>query len=122
MADALVKAGEAKRSGDYARARELYGRVLKEQNTNVEAYAGLGDIARAQGDLATAKQNYQKALDVSPEYGPALLGLADTQWDLGDRAGAQTHYQAILRRQGDRAPQRVKDRAEGTKPAAPSGQ
>lgn len=111
MSEALDKAGQAKRSGDYATARELYARVLRESASNAEAHAGLGDIARAQGDLAGAKASYQKALASSPDYGPALLSLADTEWDSGDRATAQAHYAKIVAARGGSAPERAKTRA-----------
>jgi predicted Zn finger-like uncharacterized protein len=111
MSEALDKAGQARRSGDFANAKELYARVLKDSPTNVEAHSGLGDIAKAQGDLAAAKASYQKALASSPDYGPALLSLADTEWDMGDRAAAQARYAKIVAARGGSAPARAKERA-----------
>lgn len=111
MSEALDKAGQAKRSGDYATAKELYARVLKESAGNVEAHSGLGDVAKAQGDLAGAKASYQKALAASPDYGPAMLSLADTEWDMGDRAAAQARYAKIVAARGGSAPARAKERA-----------
>lgn len=111
MSEALDKAGQAKRSGDYASAKDLYARVLKDSPGNVEAHSGLGDIAKAQGDLAAAKASYQKALASSPDYGPALLSLADTEWDMGDRAAAQARYAKIVAARGGSAPARAKERA-----------
>jgi len=111
MSDLLDRAGSARRSGDYATARELYERVLKMNPGNVEANGGLGDVARAQGDLTAAKASYERALAASPAYGPAQLGLADTEWDLGNRAGAQRRYAQIVERLGDRAPERAKQRS-----------
>jgi Tfp pilus assembly protein PilF len=113
MSEALDKAGQAKRSGDYATAKELYAKVLRESASNVEAHSGLGDIAKAQGDLAAAKASYQKALSSSPDYGPALLSLADVEWDMGDRAAAQQHYARIVAARGGSAPDRAKQRAGG---------
>jgi Tfp pilus assembly protein PilF len=109
----LDKAGQAKCSGDYAMAKEFYGKVLRESPSNVEAHSGLGDIARAQGDLAGAKAAYKQALASSPDYGPALLSLADTEWDLGDRASAQQRYAKIVAARGGSAPERAKQRAGG---------
>lgn len=111
MSELLDKAGSARRGGDYAKARELYERVLKQSPGNVEANGGLGDVARAQGDLAAAKASYERALAASPAYGPAQLGLADTEWDLGDKSGAQRRYAQIVERLGDRAPERAKQRS-----------
>lgn len=111
MSELLDKAGAARRSGDYATAREFYQKVLAQNPANVEANGGLGDVFRAQGDLASAKTSYERALAASPSYGPAQLGLADTEWDLGNRSGAQRRYAQILERLGERAPARVKQRA-----------
>ncbi len=114
MSDMLDRAGSARRSGDYATARDLYARVLRQNPGNVEANGGLGDVARAQGDLSAAKASYERALATSPTYGPAMLGLADTEWDLGNRAGAQRRYAQIVERLGDRAPERAKQRGAVT--------
>jgi tetratricopeptide (TPR) repeat protein len=111
MSEMLDKAGSARRSGDYATARDLFGKVLKQNPSNVEANGGMGDVARAQGDLGGAKASYERALAASPSYGPAQLGLADTEWDLGNHAGAQRRYAQIVERLGERAPERAKQRA-----------
>lgn len=114
MSELLDRAGSARRSGDYATARELYERILKQNPGNVEANGGLGDVARAQGDLNGAKTSYERALATSPSYGPAQLGLADTEWDLGNHAAAQRRYAQIVERLGERAPERVKQRSTAT--------
>jgi hypothetical protein len=111
MSELLDRAGSARRKGDYATARDLYERVLRDNPGNVEANGGLGDVARAQGDLNGAKASYERALAASPSYGPAQLGLADTEWDLGNHAGAQRRYAQIVERLGDRAPERAKQRS-----------
>jgi Tfp pilus assembly protein PilF len=110
MSEMLDRAGAARRSGDYATARDLFQKVVNQNPGNVEANGGLGDVARAQGDLSSAKASYERALTTSPSYGPAQLGLADTEWDLGNRAGAQRRYAQIVERLGERAPERAKQR------------
>jgi hypothetical protein len=111
MSDLLDRAGSARRSGDYATARELYEKVIKQNPGNVEANGGLGDVARAQGDLAGAKASYERALAASPSYGPAQLGLADTEWDQGNHASAQQHYAKVVEQLGRRAPDRARQRS-----------
>lgn len=112
MSELLDKAGSAKRKGDLATARELYGRVIAMSPNNVEANGGLGDVAKAQGDLNAAKASYERALAASPTYSPALLGLADVEWDQGNQASAKKRYAQIVDRMGDRAPARAKERSQ----------
>jgi Tfp pilus assembly protein PilF len=112
MSELLDQAGAAKRKGDLATARDLYGKVLAMSPNNVEANGGLGDVAKAQGDLPAAKASYEHALASSPTYSPALLGLADVEWDMGNQAEAKRRYAQIVERMGDRAPARAKERSE----------
>jgi tetratricopeptide (TPR) repeat protein len=77
---------------------------------NVEAYTGLGDLARSGGDLAGAKASYERALATSPSYSSALLGLADSEWDLGERGSAARHYRALVS-SASSPPDRAKTRA-----------
>ncbi len=110
LSEVLARAGTARRGGEPARAKALYDRALALTGGNVEAYAGLAELARGQGDLAGAKANYERALSMSPGFAPARIGLADVQWDLGDHEGAQRHYRELL---GSHAsiPERVRERA-----------
>ena len=68
------------RDGQYALAREAYGRALEENLSFYMAHAHLGDVARAQGDIATTVQEYETAVQLKAddvalrhEYGRALL-------------------------------------------------
>jgi tetratricopeptide (TPR) repeat protein len=92
------QADAARARGDYAKAKELYGRVLVSNPSDSEALAGLGDCSYAQRDLENAKTYYRYALDANNTYTPALIGLADTLWDTGDHAGAQKMYKDIIDR------------------------
>jgi predicted Zn finger-like uncharacterized protein len=106
------QADNARAHGDYAKAKELYGKVLAASPTDSEALAGLGDCSYASRDLDNAKTYYQRALAANNTYTPALIGLADTLWDEGDKAGAQKRYKDIVDRLPDSmVPARVKSRA-----------
>jgi len=68
------------RDGQYALAREAYGRALEENLSFYMAHAHLADVARAQGDVATAIQEYELAVQLKGddaalrhEYGRTLL-------------------------------------------------
>ncbi len=116
------QADAARTRGDYAKAKELYGRVLVSSPSDSEALAGLGDCSYAQRDLDNAKTYYRRALDANNTYTPALIGLADTLWDTGDHPGAQKMYKDIVDRLPEAmVPARVKNRAgEGGGGAAPT--
>lgn len=108
-AEVLDRAATARRAGELPKARALYTRVLELHPGDVEAHAGLGEIARMNGDLAGAKKAFQDALAASPSFYPALLGLADTLWELGEKSEAQRLYGRILSAR-DQVPDRVRDR------------
>lgn len=111
------QADAARTRGDYARAKELYGKVLAASPSDSEALAGLGDCSYAQRDLENAKTYYRRALDANNTYTPALIGLADTLWDTNDHAGARKMYKDILDKLPDSMiPARVKQRANDAAP------
>lgn len=113
------QADAARTRGDYAKAKELYGRVLSQSPSDSEALSGLGDCSYAQRDLENAKTYYRRALDANNTYTPALIGLADTLWDTGDHPGARKMYKDMVDRLPESVlPARVKQRAsESTTPA-----
>jgi len=113
-----TEADSARQRGDYARAKELYGRVLEKSPNDSEALSGLGDCAYAQRDLENAKTYYRRALDANNTFTPALIGMADTLWETGDKAAAQKRYKDIVDRLPDSmVPARVKERANASAPA-----
>ncbi len=115
------QADSARAHGDYAKAKELYGKVLQSNPSDSEALAGLGDCAYSQRDLENAKTYYQRALAANNTYTPALIGLADTLWETGDKAGAQKHYKDIVDRLPESmVPARVKARASEGGGSAPA--
>ncbi len=116
LSELLVRASAAKRAGDANKARRLFDRALVVSPGNAEAFAGLGDLARARGDLAAALRHFERSLGTSPSYAPALLGLGDTLWDVGDHAAAQRHYRQLVA-QSSSVVERAKTRALAVKPA-----
>lgn len=115
------QADTARQHGEYARAKELYGKVLEKSPNDSEALAGLGDCAYAQRNLDNAKTYYRRALDSNNTYTPALIGYADVLWETGDRAGAQKRYKDIVDRLPDTmVPARVKERAGSSSAPAPT--
>jgi predicted Zn finger-like uncharacterized protein len=127
----LEDAAAAKRSGDLGRAEALYRAAKEQQPTNVEAMAGLGDIARLRGDSATATGYYDSVLHQNPTYLPALIASADLKWANGDRVGALFLYKRIVNQTdpgsayAQRAAQRIAEAQPGgtaagaTTPPAP---
>ncbi|HVW25477.1 MAG TPA: zinc-ribbon domain-containing protein [Polyangiaceae bacterium] len=92
----LEDAAAAKRSGDLGRAEALYNAAKDQQPGNVEALAGLGDVARLRGDSATATAYYDNVLRQNPTYLPALTASADLKWAAGDRVSALFLYKRIV--------------------------
>lgn len=110
--DLLHKANEARRSGDYAKARGLYVATLSRNPGDSEALSGLGDTARAEGDRAGAMGFYKSAIAINPNYLPSQLALADLLWEGGDRVEAQKRYEDIAHRFSPTLlPERVRQRA-----------
>lgn len=119
-ADLLERAARARRGGDLPKARALYTQALEVHPGDVEANAGLGEVARATKDLAAAKKSFQDALATSPSYYPALLGLGDTLWELGDKGEAGRLYARVVELRGDSAPAQARERASGGASAPPA--
>lgn len=125
---ALSQAASASRGGDFARAETLYNAALANQPGNVEALAGLGDIARRRGDGARAAQLYDQVLAQNPSYLPAMIASADQKWANGNRAGALTLYRRVVDQvgagsdYGARAQARINEAASAPAPAAAPAQ
>jgi predicted Zn finger-like uncharacterized protein len=122
----LEDASSAKKSGDLGRAESLYRAAKDQQPGNVEALAGLGDVARMRGDSATAMGYYDSVLHQNPTYLPALIASADLKWAAGDRVGALFLYKRVVNQTdpgtpyGQRAAARIAEaQGSGTSGAAP---
>jgi predicted Zn finger-like uncharacterized protein len=120
----LTQAAAAVRAGRLDEAEQLFNAVLVEQPGNVEAVAGLGDVARRRGDSATANRMYDRVLQQNPSYLPALLASADHKWDSGDRKGAVALYKRVVEQAGpgseygSRAAARIAQSEAAPEPAA----
>lgn len=100
----LEKAAAAKASGDLSRAERLYRLARERDPGNIEALAGLGDVARMRGDTAQARNFYDGVLRANPSYLPTLIARADMKWAAGDRPGALEMYRRVLRQAGPGTP------------------
>lgn len=97
----LQDGNDALGNGDLARAGEMFGRVLEVQPGNIEAMAGLGDVARLRNQPSRAASHYDAVLRRNPNYIPALMARADQKWSEGDRKGAAEMYQRVVSQVGD---------------------
>jgi tetratricopeptide (TPR) repeat protein len=96
----LERAAKAKNSGDLAQAERLYRAARDKQPGNIEALAGLGDVARLRGDQTSAARFYDGVLGANPSYLPTLIARADQKWASGDRAGAVALYRKVAAQAG----------------------
>jgi tetratricopeptide (TPR) repeat protein len=96
----LEEAARAKGRGDLSRAEMYYRQARDKQPGNVEALAGLGDVAMSRGDTASAARFYDSVLASNPSYLPAIMARADLKWGSGDRPGAVTLYRRAVQQSG----------------------
>jgi Flp pilus assembly protein TadD len=97
------------RDGQYAQARELYSRVLKN-----ESFAGRSDLWLAQGEcqlelgqLNDARNSFEKATQITPTSVPAWLSLAKTVLQLNDTRRAEIVLRKAISIDGKNAEARV---------------
>ncbi len=117
---ALSQAAAASRAGDYVRAETLYNAALANQPGNVEALAGLGDIARRKGDAVRATRLYDQVLAQNPSYLPAMSASADLRWASGNRAGALLLYKRIVDQAGTSSDYGARAQARINEAASPA--
>lgn len=72
---ALAAAYQAFLSGDYLRAKTLYGQVLQADRRNIDALLGLAAIAWKEGRNEEASGYYSRVLDADPQNAHAQAGL-----------------------------------------------
>jgi tetratricopeptide (TPR) repeat protein len=82
--------------GEYARAREVYLRVLQEDADCVAALVELGALAEADGYGQAACSAYSRAVAIDPGNIVALTGLGNLLLEKEDYAGAKRRYLAAL--------------------------
>jgi hypothetical protein len=113
--DRLTEARRAYAAGRFDDARRAYDAALVADAHDVEALAGLADVARATGATTRAAELYDRALALAPSYVPARIGRADLLWSAGERAKGAAEYRAVLDLVDD-APAYVRHRAERLDP------
>lgn len=121
----LTTASRALHTGDWDTAKHQYEAVLREHPDNVEALAGLADVAQRRGDATTAARLYEQVLAEHPSYVPALMGRGDQFWGAGDRTRAVQLYEQVVEKigpsgaYGQRAQARIRQAQEETAPSEP---
>lgn len=122
----LTAASRALHTGDWDTAKQQYEAVLREHPGNVEALAGLADVAQRRGDATTAARLYEQVLAEHPFYVPALMGRGDQFWEAGDRTRAVQLYERVVEEigpsgtYGQRAQARIRQATEEAAPSEPA--
>lgn len=62
-------------SGNHKAAAAAYREALRQNDTLVDAYLGLGILLKRQGNVETAVKAFRKALTIKPQYAAALVHL-----------------------------------------------
>ena len=83
-ASLLNDAANEFRSGNVDRAIELYGEVLVESPTNVEAFTYRGWLQYQSGNVDAAQADFDDAVAFDPEYGDVRVFRAIVALDSGD--------------------------------------
>ena len=108
--EVMQKATDARKKGDYAKARALYGAALSHDPANGEALWGLAEAARGQGDRPAAGSYYKSALAVNRNFCPPDSA---TQTFLGRvKRGEAPIRSAILEQSGGHTTRWVNAEAE----------
>lgn len=99
--EALQQAGQALAGGDLAQAQGLYMRVLAQEETNVQAYAGLVRVLIAAGQLEQARGMVEHAPDaIAADPGMAAARTAVALAEAAPK-GDQAELQARIELNGD---------------------
>jgi aspartate beta-hydroxylase len=88
--------GHLHRTGDAARARELYERAIAFDSNSKVLWLNLAAACRTLGDTNAEGAALEKALAMEPRYVPALLQKADLMEKLGKPKAAASIYGAAL--------------------------
>lgn len=94
--DLLRSALEFHAAGNFARARELYLRVIDAEPENAGAWHHLGLIAHVHADHTTAAEHVQKAIALKPDYAQAHSNLAAIFRATGDFAAAAASAETAI--------------------------
>jgi tetratricopeptide (TPR) repeat protein len=75
--EALKLALKYHQSGDFFRAEQLYGEILKVQSSNADVYSNLGNVLQDIGRIEDAITSYKMAIEVNPNFAGAYYNLGD---------------------------------------------
>jgi predicted Zn finger-like uncharacterized protein len=92
----LAEAERLREAGKVDRALDLYGRVVEEDPSNVEALTGRALCYFDLGRYPPAEASFQAALGLAPDEPDALLGLAETYRWQGKTEDAIRYYEKYL--------------------------
>jgi hypothetical protein len=92
----LAEADRLREAGKVDRALDLYGRVVDEDPSNVEALTGRALCYFDLGRYPPAEASFQAALGIAPDEPDALLGLAETYRWQGKTEDAIRYYEKYL--------------------------
>jgi superkiller protein 3 len=79
-------------SGDQAKARQCYLKVVELDPNNGDAYFYLGYLSESQGELSEAVNYYEKAVEVAPKNAEAYFNLGNVYASLGQNGEAIASY------------------------------
>ena len=71
----LLLGYEALKVGDYARAKQLYAKLLAAAPDNLDALLGIAAAETRSGEIPLAAQHYRDALAIDPRNGVAIASL-----------------------------------------------
>ena len=88
--------GYMQRTGNSAKARELYERALRYDGNSKVLWVNLATACRSLGDMAGEATSLEKALALEPRYVPALVHKGNLLERQGNAKGAALVFQAAL--------------------------
>jgi tetratricopeptide (TPR) repeat protein len=91
----LILGREHYQKGEYDRAEQILGQVLKDSDQYADVHNMVGFILHGRGDLAGAERHFERAVELNPNYTEALLNLAVTYNDLGKYEASRRVYSEI---------------------------
>ena len=103
----VTDARSAARAGNDAKAKLLYERALARDSYDVDAHAGLRDLAFDAGDYARAVRYGKKAARLAPRSATHQLRLGDAYYRTHKYAEAEKAYAAAAKLGDDRAKWRL---------------
>ena len=94
--NAIMRAGDAFKAGDYDSAEAQYREALGRDPDNTQALYYLGLIQKNKGQLSEAAESFQKALAGRPDLAVARANLGLTLAGLGQADQARSHLQQAI--------------------------